>query len=73
MAQLQGKGRLKVGDALRNESLIGTIFEGKVEAEAKIRPYDGILPSIGGWARIVGHNIIFVDDRDPLAHGFQIR
>ncbi|WP_306371886.1 MULTISPECIES: hypothetical protein [Rhizobium] len=27
----------------------------------------------GGWARVIGHNSIFVDDRDPLAHGFQIR
>ena len=73
MAQLHGKGRLKAGDSFRNESLIGTIFDGRVEADAKIGPYDGIRPSIGGWARIIGHNTIFVDDRDPLAHGFQIR
>lgn len=33
----------------------------------------GIKPSVGGWGRIIGHNTIFVDDRDPLAHGFQIR
>ncbi|ARM16453.1 MULTISPECIES: 4-hydroxyproline epimerase [Rhizobium] len=73
MAQLYGKGRLAVGSRYRHESLIGTIFEGRVEAEAKIGPYAGILPSIGGWARVIGHNTIFVDDRDPLAHGFQIR
>ncbi|ANL44095.1 4-hydroxyproline epimerase [Rhizobium phaseoli] len=73
MAQLHGKGRLAVGSRYRHESLIGTIFEGRVEAEAKIGPYAGILPSIGGWARVIGHNTIFVDDRDPLAHGFQIR
>ncbi|MBB2673628.1 UNVERIFIED_ORG: proline racemase [Rhizobium esperanzae] len=73
MAQLHGKGRLAVGSTYRHESLIGTIFEGRVEAEAKIGPYAGILPSIGGWARVIGHNTIFVDDRDPLAHGFQIR
>ncbi|MFS8145317.1 hydroxyproline-2-epimerase [Rhizobium sp. R635] len=73
MAQLHGKGRLTVGSRYRHESLIGTIFEGRVEAEAKIGPYRGILPSIGGWARVIGHNTIFVDDRDPLAHGFQIR
>ncbi|MBB5664024.1 proline racemase [Rhizobium leguminosarum] len=73
MAQLHGKGRLSVGSRYRHESLIGTIFEGRVEAEARIGPYRGILPSIGGWARVIGHNTIFVDDRDPLAHGFQIR
>ncbi|ARO27891.1 4-hydroxyproline epimerase protein (plasmid) [Rhizobium sp. TAL182] len=73
MAQLHGKGRLTVGSSYRHESLIGTIFEGRVEAEANVGPYRGILPSIGGWARVIGHNTIFVDDRDPLAHGFQIR
>ncbi|MHA6645448.1 4-hydroxyproline epimerase [Mesorhizobium sp. A623] len=72
LAQLHGKGRLKVGDAYRAESLIGTIFEGRVEAAVTIGPHEGILPSVGGWARIIGHNTIFVDDRDPLAHGFQL-
>jgi 4-hydroxyproline epimerase len=73
MAQLYGKGRLEIGDRYRHESLIGTVFEGRVEAIASIGPYNGIMPSIGGWARIIGHNTIFVDDRDPLAHGFQIQ
>jgi proline racemase len=69
---LHGKGWLKVGDAYRAESLIGTIFEGRVEAAVDIGPHKGILPSVSGWARIIGHNTIFVDDRDPLAHGFQL-
>lgn len=73
MAQLDGKGRLKVGDSFRQESLIGTVFEGRVEAETDVGLFKGIKPSVGGWARIIGHNTIFVDDRDPLAHGFQIQ
>lgn len=73
MAQLHGKGRLKTGERFRQESLIGTIFEGRVEAEERVGPFSGIRPSVGGWARIIGHNTIFVDDRDPLAHGFQIK
>ena len=69
---MSAKGRLRVGDAFRHESLIGTIFEGRIEAEAMIGGYHGILPSVGGWARIIGHNPIFVEDDDPLAHGFQL-
>ncbi|MNY52582.1 4-hydroxyproline epimerase [compost metagenome] len=72
MAQLHGKGRLKTGERFRQESLIGTIFEGRVEEETEIGGFRGIMPSVSGWARIIGHNTIFVDDRDPLAHGFQI-
>lgn len=67
-----GTGRLKVGDSFRNESPIGTVFEGRIEQELPVGPYRGILPSIGGWARITGHNTILVDDDDPLRHGFQI-
>ena len=40
--------------------------------EAKVGNYRAIRPSVAGWARITGHNTIFVDDRDPLAHGFQV-
>ena len=72
MAQLHGKGRLAVGGRYRNESLIGTTFDGRVESEAAIGAFTGIRPSLGAWARIIGHNTIFVDDRDPLFKGFQI-
>jgi proline racemase len=72
MAQLYGKGRLKVGDNFRHESLIGTIFDARIESSVAVGNYQGIMPSVAGWARIIGHNTIFVDDEDPLAHGFQI-
>ncbi|MFT3689321.1 4-hydroxyproline epimerase [Paenirhodobacter sp.] len=72
MAQLYGKGRLAPGATWRNESPIGTIFEGRIEETLPVGPYDGIRPSLGAWARITGHNTIFVDDRDPLFKGFLI-
>ena len=31
-----------------------------------------IIPSVGGWARQTGINTIFIDDRDPYAHGFVV-
>ncbi|MEP7457248.1 4-hydroxyproline epimerase [Phyllobacterium sp. SB3] len=73
LAQLHGKGRLKVGSTFRQESLIGTVFEGRIEEETDVGPFRGIKPSVGGWARVIGHNTIYVDDRDPLAHGFQLK
>ena len=72
MAQLAAQGRLKVGADFVHESLIGTLFECRIESETRIGPYAAIRPSISGWARIIGHNTIFVDERDPLAHGFQL-
>jgi 4-hydroxyproline epimerase len=72
MAQLAGKGTLRTGDDFVHESIIGSLFDGRVEATAKVGNYDAIVPSISGWARQHGINTIFVDERDPFAHGFQV-
>jgi 4-hydroxyproline epimerase len=72
MAQLHAKGRLRVGDSFVHESIIGSLFKGKVEKETSVANKLAIVPSIGGWARMTGHNTIFIDDRDPFAHGFVV-
>lgn len=70
MAQLAARGELKVGDDFVHESIIGSLFQGRVEAADKIGGRDAIVPSIGGWARVTGLNTITIDERDPYAHGF---
>jgi 4-hydroxyproline epimerase len=72
MAQWAAQGKLQVGDDFVHESIIGTMFRGRVEATAQVGPFEGIIPSIEGWARMTGYNTIFIDDRDPLAHGFLV-
>ncbi|CAI2932607.1 4-hydroxyproline epimerase [Aminobacter niigataensis] len=72
MAQLHGKGRLKAGDDFVHESVIGSLFKGRVEREVEVAGKPAIIPSIGGWARMTGLNTIFIDDRDPFAHGFVV-
>lgn len=72
MAQRVAKGLLKVGDDFMHESIIGTLFHGRVESAAEVAGRPAIRPSIGGWARVYGHNTITVDERDPLAFGFQL-
>ncbi|RUV36503.1 hydroxyproline-2-epimerase, partial [Mesorhizobium sp. M1A.T.Ca.IN.004.03.1.1] len=70
MAQLHAKGKLKPGDSFVHESIIGSLFKGRVEKEVSVAGKPAIIPSIGGWARMTGLNTIFIDDRDPFAHGF---
>ena len=72
MAQLAARGALRVGDEFVHESIIGSLFRGRVEALATVGNRDAIVPSIEGWARVTGFNTIFIDDRDPYAHGFQV-
>ncbi len=74
MAQLHAKGKLKAGDDFVHESIIGSLFKGRVEKRddaSANKP--AIIPSIGGWARMTGLNTIFIDDRDPFAHGFVVK
>jgi 4-hydroxyproline epimerase len=72
MAQLAAKGKLRAGDEFVHESIIGSLFEGRVESDAMVGDRAGIRPSLSGWARMHGFNTIFVDPRDPFAHGFQV-
>ncbi|MCB8875096.1 4-hydroxyproline epimerase [Acidisoma silvae] len=72
MAQLAGKGKLRVGDDFVHESIIGSLFDGRVESAATVGNFAAIRPSISGWARMHGINTIFVDPRDPFMHGFTV-
>lgn len=72
MAQWAAKGRLSTGDGFVHESIIGSLFHGRVEAETTVAGRPAIFPSIAGWARQIGFNTIFVDNRDPFAHGFVV-
>jgi len=73
MAQLHAKGKLKAGGNFVHESIIGSLFKGRVEKEVSVGNKPAIIPSIGGWARQTGFNTIFIDERDPFAHGFVVK
>ncbi|MEW5420981.1 4-hydroxyproline epimerase [Amorphus sp. 3PC139-8] len=72
MAHWAAKGRLAVGDDFVHESIIGSLFRGRVEAATTVGEHPAIVPSVAGWARQTGFNTIFIDDRDPYAHGFVV-
>jgi 4-hydroxyproline epimerase len=73
MAQWAAQGRLSEGDTFVHESIIGSQFVGRIEKSTKVGPFDAIIPSIEGWARVTGLNTIFVDDDDPYVHGFLVQ
>jgi 4-hydroxyproline epimerase len=73
MAQWHALGKLKKGEAFIHESIIGSKFTGRIEEETLVKGIPAIRPSIEGWARIYGHNVITIDpDDDPYAFGFQV-
>jgi 4-hydroxyproline epimerase len=73
MAQWYAKGKLKAGDEFIHESIIGSKFIGRIEEELTLAGKAAIRPSIEGWAKIYGENIITIDtEDDPYALGFQV-
>lgn len=72
MAQWYAQGKLKPGDTFVHESIIGSIFNGRIEAETELAGKPAIVPSIEGWARIHGYNHLIIDEDDPYAFGFQV-
>ena len=73
MAQWYAKGKLKKGDEFIHESIIGSKFIGRIEEETTEESKPAIRPSVEGWAKIYGHNTIWIDEEDdPYAYGFQV-
>jgi 4-hydroxyproline epimerase len=72
LAHLAAKGRLKVGDAFVHESIIGSRFTGRVEAQVELGGRTAIVPSVEGSAIATGHNILWIDRADPFWAGFQV-
>ena len=76
MAQWFAKGKLKEGQEFIHESIIGSKFIGRIEEVIPNAFGDGrtaIRPSIEGWAKVFGQNIITIDSEDdPYAGGFQV-
>jgi len=73
VAQLYSRGLLGRDETLVNESVIGTVFKGRVLSETKLGPFDAVIPEIEGNAYICGFANWIIDDRDPLTYGFLVR
>ena len=73
VAQLYLRGLLGRDETLVNESVIGTVFKGRVLSETKLGPFDAVIPEIEGNAYICGFANWIIDDRDPLTYGFLVR
>jgi proline racemase len=73
VAQLYARGKLKLGETMVNESIIGTSFTGKALEETKVGDFDAVIPEVSGRAFITGFNQWVVEEDDPVAEGFFLR
>jgi len=68
LACLFADGKLKPGDVWRQESITGSVFEGRVEPTAEPGV---VIPSITGTAYITAEATLLVDEDDPLRDGIR--
>ncbi|GAA3107940.1 proline racemase [Kribbella aluminosa] len=69
LALLYDEGRLRPGQTLRHESIVGTTFRGRVVEETP----DGVITEVAGNAYRTGSATFTLDPRDPLGTGFVLR
>ncbi|RDU96812.1 trans-3-hydroxy-L-proline dehydratase [Trinickia dinghuensis] len=73
VAQLYQRGELKAGETLVNESIVGTVFKGRVLKETSVQGIPAVIPEVEGEAYICGFAQWIIDERDPLTYGFLVR
>lgn len=72
MAVLSAMGLLARDQIFTHESIIGTLFRGRVVDETTVGELAAIVPEISGEAYITGENTFIIDEEDPLAYGFRL-
>ena len=72
VAVLDAMGLLPADRAFGHESVVGTLFKGRVVGRTTVGDCDAVIPEIEGSAWITGEHTFLVDDDDPLAEGFRL-
>jgi len=72
MAVIDAMGLITDHRPFVHESLVGTLFEGRVAGRTAVGDYQAIVPEISGSAWITGEHTFFIDASDPLKEGFRI-
>lgn len=72
MAVIDAMGLLGESKPFVHESVIGTLFTGRVAGRTVVGEYQAIVPEIEGSAWITGEHTFLIDEDDPLKNGFRI-
>jgi proline racemase len=67
MAGLHSRRRLRAGEWIQCENLLGLAFRARLVERA-----GDLIPQLEGAAFITGEHRFHIDPRDPLRHGFQL-
>jgi trans-L-3-hydroxyproline dehydratase len=72
MAVLSEMGVLGDDAPFVHESIVGTLFTGRIVGRTQVGDYAAIVPEIQGAAWITGEHTFLIDGDDPLGAGFRL-
>ncbi|MFK7805684.1 MAG: proline racemase family protein [Anaerolineae bacterium] len=72
MAVMHAKGQLGLNEDFVHESVLGTLFTGRLIEETQVGPYKAVVPTISGQAWITGFANYVLDPTDPFPNGFTV-
>ncbi|MCU1312801.1 MAG: proline racemase [Acidobacteriaceae bacterium] len=72
MAVMHAKGELPLDREFVHESMLGTLFTGKLIEETRVGQYAAVVPEITGSAWITGYADYVLDPSDPFPEGFML-
>ncbi len=72
MAVLHAKGQLGLGEAFVHESIIGTLFTGRLVGETTVGGHPAVIPTITGSGWITAISQYVLDPTDPFPEGFTV-
>jgi proline racemase len=70
LANLHARGRLAVGESFGHESILGTLFTGRIAALTDVAGTPAVVPEITGRAWMTGQGTLSLDPSDPFPGGF---
>jgi proline racemase len=72
MAVLHAKGQLPIGEDFVHESIVGSIFTGRLVEETMLGTQPAVVPTITGTGWITGIGQYVIDPTDPFPEGFTV-
>jgi proline racemase len=70
MAVRFANGEQRIGESFVSESIIGSLFHGRLIGETVVGGYKAVVPEITGRAFIIGLSQLVIDRDDPFGDGF---
>ena len=70
LAVMSAKGLIGVGEDFLHESLIGSVYQARVESTTTVGGIDAVIPSVAGEAYITSMGQVGLDPVDPFPRGY---